>query len=228
MWYNNVDDDYHEEPLEDGQTQVQIQGHHFLDSYVYVQSGNTEGAMPVTNLDNEYPAGKIPERDEWGLTTETDVHIIGFVPIFYGMCSQRIINERDDGTIEVAEDWSDFEWNSIIHSGGYHTYLPYRYLKSKVLPTFEAKRILNAKSAFIAIPAESYYTQIEHTTVKRVTMPSAMNIDITSEWHKLPGTFRVYEQANPGSEWDDWTEYDLYVYQPADLDASESYQIELA
>lgn len=229
MWYCNVDDDYHEEPLEAGQTQIQnLKGHHFLDSYVYVMSGSTEGAMPITNLENEYPEGKIAAKADRELQGETAVHIIGFVPIFYGMCAQKLINERDDGTIEVAEDWSHLEWSGFIHSAGYHTYLPYRYLKSKVLPTFEAKRILNPKCALIAIPTSGYYTQIEHTTIKHVTMPSAMNIDITSEWHKVPGTFRVYEDANPGSEWDNWTEYDLYVYQPAVLDPSESYQIELA
>ena len=228
MWYNNVSDDYHEEELEPDQKTVQVEGHQFLDSYIYVTSDSTEGAMPVTNLGNECPEKQIhsiPSHE-----VDTGIHIQGFLPIFYGMCTEQLITEGEDGKWYINGDWDDFEWNAFIHSAGYHTMKPYTHLDSKVLPVFEAKRILNAKSAILAIPSEGYYSRYYHTTLKRVTMPSAMNLDITSEWHKLPypDGLKVFEQANPGSEWDDWNYYDVYVYQPAHLDATESYQIELA
>jgi hypothetical protein len=225
MWYNNVDDDYHEEELEPEQKTVQVEGYKSLDSYIYVISDTTEGAMPVTNLGNEYPEGQIHSISQQ--ETGTEIHIQGFLPIFYGMCAEQLITEGEDGKWYINGDWDDLEWNTFIHSAGYHTMKPYAYLDSKVLPAFEAKRILNAKSAILAIPSESHR---DHTTLKRVTMPSTMNLDITSEWHKLPYPegLKVFEQANPGSELDDWNYYDVYVYQPAHLDSTESYQIELA
>ena len=231
VWYNNVSDDYHTEILPSDQTEVQIEGHQFLESYVFAHSGNTEGAMPVTNLGTEYPAGKIQAHSvDSPIESEPILRVVGFLPIFYGMCTEQLITEGEDGKWYINGDWDDFEWNTFIHSAGYHTMKPYSKLDSKILPVFEAKRILNAKSAILAIPSESYYHQYYHTTLKRVTMPSTMNLDITSEWHKLPYPegLKVFEQANPGSEWDDWNYYDVYVYQPAHLDSTESYQIELA
>ena len=82
--------------------------------------------------------------------------------------------------------------------------------KAKGLSTFGAGA--GAKKVVVAVPAGRKIT--------KVTMPSALNADVTALFVKQ-GTQSQVEGANAYAA----TAYDVYVYQPASIDAGETYSV---
>lgn len=88
--------------------------------------------------------------------------------------------------------------------------------KAQTLGNYAASSVAGAKKVIIAIPASS------SINLKKVTMPSAQNADITTEFVLQDSYVQVagkndYEAAD----------YKVWIYQPASLDQSEVYSIVL-
>lgn len=91
--------------------------------------------------------------------------------------------------------------------------LPYKSpTGAKTLPTFGA--ISGAVKVIVAVPVGR--------TITKVLMPSAMNADATANFIKQESSTDV-EGANGFTA----AAYDVYVYQPASIDATETYSIQI-
>lgn len=152
----------------------------------------TAGAIPVTNLDNEYAQGQI----QAGSKSANSGYIIGYRSFFYGI---------------VASSSSEAPLNSALirslTNGG-------RY-SAKTLPTIAASSVSGAKRVIVAVPAN-------YTGVTQVTMPSAMNADATASFVLQEEQVQVNGVNNAAA-----TAYKVWVYEPAQLDQSETYSIVL-
>ena len=152
----------------------------------------TAGAIPVTNLDNEYADGQIKA----GSKSANSGYITGYRSFFYGI---------------VASSSTEAPLNSALirslTNGG-------RY-SAKTLPTIAASSVSGAKRVIVAVPATN-------TGVTKVTMPSAMNADATASF-VLQGDQVQVNGVNDAAA----TAYKVWVYEPAQLDQSETYSIVL-
>ena len=152
----------------------------------------TAGAIPVTNLDNEYAQGQI----QAGSKSANSGYITGYRSFFYGI---------------VASSSSEAPLNSALirslTNGG-------RY-SAKTLPTIAASSVSGAKRVIVAVPAN-------HTGVTKVTMPSAMNADATASFVLQGDQVQVNGVNNAAA-----AAYKVWVYEPAQLDQSETYSIVL-
>lgn len=144
-----------------------------------------DGATPVTNLGNEYPAGKISA----GSKSKDSSNYVGVRYMFWGPMT-------DAGMALNSANIRALAHNKAVGTG--------------VLTTFGAGA--GAKKVVVAVPAGRKIT--------KVLMPSALNADVTALFVKQ-GTQSQVEGANAYAA----AAYDVYVYQPASIDAGETYLV---
>lgn len=144
-----------------------------------------DGAIPVTNLGNEYPAGKIVG----GSKSANSGEYKGVRYMFWGPMT-------DAGMALNSANIRALAHNKASGTG--------------VLTTFGAGA--GAKKVVVAVPAGRKIT--------KVLMPSALNADVTALFVKQ-GTQSQVEGANGYAA----AAYDVYVYQPASIDAGETYSV---
>ena len=142
-----------------------------------------EGAIPVTNLGNPYPAGKIAA----GSASKDSKTLVGVRHMFYGALTE------------------DTALTSGVIRG-----LKHEAAAKKTITTFGAGS--GAKKVVIACPA-GY-------NVTKVLMPSAMNADATASFVKQSATVNV-----EGAEGYTAVAYNVWVYQPASIDSTETYAV---
>lgn len=142
-----------------------------------------EGAIPVTNLGNPYPAGKITA----GTASKDSNTLVGVRHMFYGVLTE------------------DAALTSGVIRG-----LKHEAAAKKTITTFGAGS--GAKKVVIACPA-GY-------NVTKVLMPSAMNADATASFVKQSATVNV-----EGAEGYTAVAYNVWVYQPASIDSTETYAV---
>ena len=144
-----------------------------------------DGAVPVTNLGNAYPAGKIVAGSKSANSDEYK----GVRHMFWGPMT-------DAGMALNSANIRALAHNKASGTG--------------VLATFGAGA--GAKKVVVAVPAGRKIT--------KVLMPSALNADVTALFVKQ-GTQSQVEGANAYAA----AAYDVYVYQPASIDAGETYSV---
>lgn len=145
-----------------------------------------EGAVPKTNLGNDYPAGKIAA----GSASKTSDKFVGVRYMFWGPVT------------------TDIELNSANIRALAHK----KAVNTGVLDTFGAGD--GAKKVIVAVPADR--------KISKVLMPSALNADVTALFVKQSTTVSV-EGANGYAG----AAYNVYVYQPASIDAGETYSVKI-
>lgn len=143
-----------------------------------------EGAVPKTNLGNDYPDGKITA----GSASKTSNAIIGVRYMFWGPVT------------------TDIELNSANIRALAHK----KAVGNGALDTFGAGS--GAKKVIVAVPAGK--------KINKVIMPSALNADVTALFVKRGAQVDV-----EGAESYAAAKYDVYVYQPASIDAGETYTV---
>lgn len=144
-----------------------------------------EGAIPVTNLGNPYPTGKIAA----GSATANSGEFKGVRYMFWGPMTDA------DATIDSAAV------RALAHNKATGT---------GTLTTFGAGA--GAKKVVVAVPSDRKIT--------KVLMPSALNADVTALFIKQSTTVPV-NGANGYTA----AAYNIYVYQPASIDAGETYAV---
>lgn len=152
---------------------------------ITVKATYNEGAIPVTNLGNSYPAGKIAA----GSTSKDSGELKGVRYMFWGPMSSA----------DMALNSTNIR--ALAHKQATGT---------GALATFGAGA--GAKKVIVAVPAGRKIT--------KVLMPSALNADVTALFVKQ-GTQVDVEGANGYTA----AKYDVYVYQPASIDAGETYAV---
>ena len=150
---------------------------------ITVTATYNEGAIPVTNLGNPYPAGKIAA----GSASRDSANFVGVRHMFYGPMTT-------DATLDSAAI------RALRHEAA----------NKKTIATFGAGA--GAKKVVVACPA-GY-------NVTKVLMPSAMNADATANFIKQAGTVMV-----EGAEGYTAVAYNVWVYQPAAIDSTETYAV---
>lgn len=143
-----------------------------------------EGAIPKTNLGNDYAAGRIPA----GSASATSKAVQGVRYMFWGPMTSN--TALDSATIRALAN------KKATGTGA--------------LNTFGAGA--GAVKVVVAVPAGRKIT--------KVIMPSALNADVTALFVKQ-GTQVDVEGANGYAS----AKYDVYVYQPASIDAGETYTV---
>lgn len=143
-----------------------------------------EGSIPVTNLGNPYPAGKIAA----GSASKDSNILQGVRYMFWGPVT-------DDVELNSANV------RALAHKQAQGT---------GTLDTFGAGK--GAKKVIVAVPAGHEIT--------KVLMPSALNADVTALFVKQSATVNV-----EGAEGYTAAAYNIYVYQPASIDAGETYSV---
>lgn len=143
-----------------------------------------EGAIPVTNLGNPYPTGKIAA----GSATANSGEFKGVRYMFWGPMTT-------DAAIDSAAV------RALAHN---------KATSTGTLTTFGAGA--GAKKVVVAVPSDRKIT--------KVLMPSALNADVTALFVKQSTTVPV-NGANGYAA----AAYNIYVYQPASIDAGETYAV---
>lgn len=143
-----------------------------------------EGSIPMTNLGNPYPAGKIAA----GSASKDSNVLQGVRYMFWGPVT-------DDVELNSANV------RALAHKQAQGT---------GTLGTFGAGK--DAKKVIVAVPAGRKIT--------KVLMPSALNADVTALFVKQSATVNV-----EGAEGYTAAAYNIYVYQPASIDAGETYSV---
>lgn len=146
-----------------------------------------EGAIPVTNLGNSYPDGKIAA----GSTSKDSNELKGVRYMFWGPMTDA----------DMALNSANIR--ALAHKQASGT---------GILGTFGAGA--GAKKVVVAVPAGRKIT--------KVLMPSALNADVTALFVKQGSQSSV-----EGAEGYTAAAYDVYVYQPASIDAGETYSVEI-
>lgn len=152
--------------------------------YVTAVATYGDGAIPVTNLGNPYPAGQIKA----GSANKSSNGIKGVRYMFWGPMT------------------TDAELNSANIRGLAHN----KATGTGALSTFGAGA--GAKKVVVAVPAGR--------TITKVLMPSALNADVTALFVKQGSQVQVAGAQDYAS-----AAYDVYVYQPASIDAGETYTV---
>lgn len=143
-----------------------------------------DGAIPVTNLGNQYPAGQIKA----GTASKDSGNLVGVRHMFYGVVKS-----------------ADFALDSAhIRS------LKHEAAAAKTLTSFSAGA--GALKVVVAVPSAR--------KLSKVLLTSAMNADITAAFVEQTGTVNV-----EGAEGYTAAAYKVYVYEPASIDAGETYSI---
>lgn len=152
---------------------------------VTVKATYDAGAIPKTNLGNEYPAGQIKA----GSASKVSGSLVGVRYMFWGPMA------------DASAELNSANIRALAHK---------EESKAKTLATFGAGA--GAKKVVVAVPAGRRIT--------KALLTSAMNADITSVFVKQ-GTQSQVQGANGYTA----TAYDVYIYQPASIDAGETYSI---
>lgn len=152
---------------------------------ITVKATYDAGAIPVTNLGNQYPAGQIKA----GSASKTSSSLVGVRYMFWGPMT------------DASAGLNSANIRALAHNKASGT---------GALPTFGAGA--GAKKVVVAVPAGRKIT--------KVLMPSALNADVTALFVKQ-GTQVQVQGANAYTA----TAYDVYVYQPASIDAGETYTV---
>lgn len=152
---------------------------------VTVKATYGAGAIPKTNLGNEYPAGQIKA----GSASKTSSSLVGVRYMFWGPMA------------DASAELNSANIRALAHNKASGT---------GNLSTFGAGA--GAKKVVVAVPAGRRIT--------KVIMPSALNADVTSLFVKQ-GTQVQVQGANAYAA----AAYDVYVYQPASIDAGETYTV---
>lgn len=152
---------------------------------VTVKATYDAGAIPVTNLGNQYPAGQIKA----GSASKVSGEFKGVRYMFWGPMA------------DASAELNSANIRALAHNKASST---------GNLPTFGAGA--GAKKVVVAVPAGRKIT--------KVIMPSALNADVTSLFVKQ-GTQVQVQGANAYAA----AAYDVYVYQPASIDAGETYTV---
>lgn len=143
-----------------------------------------QGAMPKTNLGNDYAAARI----DAGSASRDSNNLVGVRYMFYG---------------PMTED-------SALTSATIRALSKKEAAAKKTLSTFGAGA--GAKKVVVAVPAGHKVT--------KVLMPSAMNADATASFVKQSAQVQVEGAENYAA-----TAYDVWVYQPASIDSTETYAV---
>lgn len=151
---------------------------------VTVTATYNEGTVPVTNLGNPYPAGKIAA----GSASKDSANFVGVRYMFWGPMTT-------DAAIDSAAV------RALAHN---------KATSTGTLDTFGAGA--GAKKVVVAVPSDRKIT--------KVIMPSALNADVTALFVKQSATVPVN-----GAEGYAAAAYNIYVYQPASIDAGETYTV---
>ena len=151
---------------------------------VTVTATYNEGAIPVTNLGNPYPEGKIAA----GSASKDSANFVGVRYMFWGPMTT-------DAAIDSAAV------RALAHN---------KATSTGTLDTFGAGK--DAKKVVVAVPSDRKIT--------KVIMPSALNADVTALFVKQSATVPVN-----GAEGYAAAAYNIYVYQPASIDAGETYTV---
>ena len=152
---------------------------------ITAKANYNEGAVPVTNLGNPYPAGKIAA----GYASKVSNALTGVRYMFWGPMSDA---------------------DAALNSTNIRALAHKEASASKTLGTFGAGA--GAKKVVVAVPAGKKIT--------KVLMPSALNADVTALFVKQSAQSQV-----EGAESYAAAAYDVYVYQPASIDAGETYSV---
>ena len=144
-----------------------------------------EGAVPVTNLGNPYPEGKIAA----GTASKDSNELKGVRYMFWGPMTDA----------DMALNSANIRALAHKQASGTGT-----------LGTFGAGA--GAKKVVVAVPAGRKIT--------KVLKPSALNADVTALFVKQGSQSSV-----EGAEGYTAAAYDVYVYQPASIDAGETYSV---
>lgn len=144
-----------------------------------------EGAVPVTNLGNPYPDGKIAA----GTASKDSNELKGVRYMFWGPMTDA---------------------DMALNSANIRALAHKQASSTGTLDTFGAGA--GAKKIVIACPA-GY-------NVTKVLMPSAMNADATASFVKQSATVNV-----EGAEGYTAVAYNVWVYQPASIDSTETYAV---
>ena len=152
---------------------------------ITAKANYNEGAVPVTNLGNPYPAGKIAA----GSASKDTSELKGVRYMFWGPMTDA------DAALNSANI------RALAHKQGSGT---------GNLATFGAGK--GAKKVVVAVPASRKIT--------KVIMPSALNADVTALFVKQGSQSNV-----EGAEGYAAAAYNVYVYQPASIDAGETYTV---
>ena len=152
---------------------------------ITVTATYNEGAIPVTNLGNPYPEGKIAA----GSASKDSANFVGVRYMFWGPMTDA------DAALDSANI------RALAHN---------KATSTGTLSTFGAGA--GAQKVVVAVPAGRKIT--------KVLMPSALNADVTALFVKQG----KQSQVN-GAEGYAAAAYDVYVYQPASIDAGETYSV---
>lgn len=144
-----------------------------------------EGAIPVTNLGNPYPASKIAA----GSASKDSNELKGVRYMFWGPMTDA---------------------DMALNSANIRALAHKKASSTGTLDTFGAGA--GAKKVVVAVPAGRKIT--------KVLMPSALNADVTALFVKQGSQSSV-----EGAEGYTAAAYDVYVYQPASIDAGETYSV---
>ena len=144
-----------------------------------------EGAVPVTNLGDAYPAGKIAA----GSASTDSNELKGVRYMFWGPMTDT---------------------DTALNSANIRALAHKQATGTGTLATFGAGA--GAKKVVVAVPAGRKIT--------KVTMPSALNADVTALFVKQSSQSDVEGAENYTA-----AKYDVYVYQPASIDAGETYSV---
>lgn len=144
-----------------------------------------EGTVPVTNLGNPYPAGKIVA----GTASKDSSELKGVRYMFWGPMTDA---------------------DMALNSANIRALAHKQATSTGTLGTFGAGA--GAKKVVVAVPAGRKIT--------KVLMPSALNADVTALFVKQGSQSSV-----EGAEGYTAAAYDVYVYQPASIDAGETYSV---
>lgn len=144
-----------------------------------------DGAIPVTNLGNQYTAGQIKA----GSASKTSDSLLGVRYMFWGPMT------------DASAELNSANIRALAHNKASGT---------GALSTFGAGA--GAKKVVVAVPAGR--------RISKVIMPSALNADVTALFVKQSSQVQV-EGANAYAA----AAYDVYVYQPASIDAGETYTV---
>lgn len=143
-----------------------------------------EGAIPVTNMGDPYPAGKIVAG-----SASKDSNVLQGVRYMF---------------------WGPMTTDAAIDSAAVRALAHNKATGTGTLSTFGAGA--GAKKVIVAVPSDR--------TITKVLMPSALNADVTALFVKQSTTVPV-NGANGYAA----AAYNIYVYQPASIDAGETYAV---
>lgn len=152
---------------------------------VTVTATYNEGAIPVTNLGNPYPEGKIAA----GSASKDSSNFVGVRYMFWGPMTDA---------------------DAALNSANIRALANKKATSTGTLSTFGAGA--GAKKVVVAVPAGRKIT--------KVLMPSALNADVTALFVKQGTQSQVNGAENYAA-----AAYDVYVYQPASIDAGETYSV---